>query len=68
MGPLPDHLAILVNTSSRCEELAIAGALEGNAEKISRSILFDPLTASVLSMAEIREMTREMFEPLAKLG
>ncbi|MDR0718308.1 MAG: alpha-glucosidase/alpha-galactosidase [Treponema sp.] len=62
VGPLPDHLAILVNTSSRCEELAIAGAIEGNAEKIFRAILFDPLTASVLSMAEIRDMTRAMFE------
>ena len=62
VGPLPDHLAILVNTSSRCEELAITGALEGNAEKIFQAILFDPLTASVLSMAEIREMTRAMFE------
>ena len=62
VGPLPDHLAILVNTSSRCEELAIAGALEGNPEKIFQAILFDPLTASVLSMAEIRDMTRAMFE------
>ena len=62
VGPLPDHLAILVNTSSRCEELAIAGALEGNPEKIFQAILFDPLTASVLSMAEIRDMTRAMLE------
>jgi len=62
VGPLPDHLAILVNTSSRCEELAIAGVLDGNAEKIFQAILFDPLTAAVLSMSEIREMTRAMFE------
>ena len=62
VGPLPDHLAILVNTSSRCEELAIAGALEGNPEKIFQAILFDPLTASVLSMGEIRDMTKVMFE------
>ena len=62
VGPLPDHLAILVNTSSRCEELAISGAIEGNPEKIFQAILFDPLTASVLSMTEIREMTRAMFE------
>ena len=62
VGPLPDHLAILVNTSSRCEELAITGALEGNPEKIFQAVLFDPLTASVLSMAEIRDMTRAMLE------
>jgi alpha-galactosidase len=62
VGSLPDHLAILVNTSSRCEELAIAGAIEGNPEKIFQAVLFDPLTSSVLSMDEIRNMTREMFE------
>ena len=62
VGSLPDHLAILVNTSSRCEELAIAGALEGNPEKIIQAIFFDPLTASVLSLAEIREMTNALFE------
>ena len=62
VGALPDHLAILVNTSSRCEELAILGAIEGNAEKIYQAILFDPLTCSVLSMSETRDMTRAMFE------
>ena len=62
VGALPDHLAILVNTSSRCEELAIRGAIEGDPEKIFQAVLFDPLTASVLSMAEIREMTRAMLE------
>jgi alpha-galactosidase len=62
VGPLPDHLAILVNTSSRCEELAIRGAIEGDPEKIYQAILFDPLTASVLSMSEIREMTRAMLD------
>jgi alpha-galactosidase len=60
-GALPPQLAILVNTSSRCEELAIAGAIEGDPEKIFQAVLFDPLTSSVLSMAEIREMTGKMF-------
>ncbi|QOX65131.1 alpha-glucosidase/alpha-galactosidase [Anoxybacterium hadale] len=60
VGPLPDHLAVLVNTSARCEELAVTAALEGDPRKVFQSILFDPLTASVLSMAEIRDMTQEM--------
>jgi alpha-galactosidase len=60
IGPLPDHLAVLVNTSARCEELAVTAALEGDPRKVFQSILFDPLTASVLSMAEIRDMTQEM--------
>jgi len=60
-GKLPDHLAVMVNTSSRLEELAINAAIEGDTRKVFYSILFDPLTSSVLSMSEIKEMTDEMF-------
>ena len=60
-GPLPDHLAILVGTTARCENLAVAGAIEGDWMKVYHSILFDPLTSAVLSMAEIKEMTTAMF-------
>jgi len=62
VGPLPDHLAILVNTSARCEELAVEGALTGDPRKIFHAICFDPLTSSVLSLAEIKSMVDEMFE------
>ena len=60
--PLPDHLAILNNTSSRCEELAVEGALEGDPRKVFHAVLFDPLTSSVLSMQETKNMVDEMFE------
>lgn len=62
VGPLPDHLAVLVNTSARCEELAVEGALTGDPRKIFHAICFDPLTSSVLSLAEIKSMVDEMFE------
>ncbi|HBE04046.1 MAG: alpha-glucosidase/alpha-galactosidase [Spirochaetes bacterium GWF1_41_5] len=62
VGALPPQLAILNNTSSRCEELAVEGALEGDARKIFHAVLFDPLTAAVLSMEETRKMTDEMFQ------
>lgn len=62
VGPLPDHLAVLVNTSARCEELAVTGAITGDKEKIYQAIYFDPLTSAVLSLEEIREMVDEMFE------
>ncbi len=62
VGPLPPQLAVLVNTSSRCEELAVEGALAGDAHMIYHAVLFDPLTSAVLSMAEIREMTEKMFK------
>jgi len=61
-GPLPDHLAMLINNTALCENLAVKAAIEGDGEKIYQSILFDPLTAAVLSMAEIREMTKRLFE------
>ncbi len=60
VGPLPEHLAILVNTSSRCEELAVQAALEGDPRKVFHAICMDPLTSAVLSLAEIKSMTDEM--------
>jgi alpha-galactosidase len=61
VGPLPDQLALLVNTSARCEELAVEGALTGDARKIFHAICFDPLTSAVLSLAETKAMVDEMF-------
>lgn len=61
VGPLPAQLALLAGTSAGCEELAVAGALEGDPRKVFQAILFDPLTSSVLSMAEIKQMVSEMF-------
>jgi len=61
VGPLPDPLAILVGTTARCENLAVTGAIDGDWEKIYHSILFDPLTSAVLSMAEIKELVVAMF-------
>ncbi len=62
VGALPDHLAIINNTSARCEELAVQGAIEGDPRKIFHAILMDPLTSAVLSMQEIKDMTDRMFE------
>ncbi len=62
VGPLPEHLAILTNIAARTEELAVEGALTGDPTKIYQAIYFDPLTSAVLSLGEIKEMVREMFE------
>ncbi|MFC5647942.1 alpha-galactosidase [Paenibacillus solisilvae] len=62
VGKLPDHLAVLVNTSARCEELAVEGALTGDRRKIFHAVAFDPLTSAVLSLDEIKKMVDEMFE------
>ena len=62
VGRLPDNIAILAGTSSRCEELAIDAAMEGDPWKVFQAVLFDPLTSAVLSMDETRQMVREMLE------
>ncbi|MBN1249497.1 MAG: alpha-glucosidase/alpha-galactosidase [Anaerolineae bacterium] len=62
VGPLPPQLAILNGLNAQCEELAVEGALEGNRDKIKHACLFDPLTASLLSLAEIDEMVDRLFK------
>jgi alpha-galactosidase len=62
VGPLPDHLAILINTSARCEELAVEAAMTGDKRMVFHAVLMDPLTSAVLSMAETKDMVDEMFE------
>lgn len=62
VGPLPEQLAVLVNTSARCEELAVQAALEGDPRKVFHACAFDPLTSAVLSLDEIQEMVDKMLE------
>ena len=62
VGPLPDQLAVLVNNSARCEELAVQGCIEGDKRKIFHAVLFDPLTSAVCSMSETKAMVDDMFE------
>ena len=62
VGALPDHLAVLINTTARCEELAVQAALEGDAKKVFWACAFDPLTSAVLSLDEIKAMVDEMLE------
>lgn len=62
VGNLPPECALLTSLSSGIEELAIQGALTGDPVAIYRAIAHDPLTMAVLSLAEIRQMTNDMFE------
>ncbi|MBI5353942.1 MAG: alpha-galactosidase [Chloroflexi bacterium] len=61
VGALPPECAILTNVSSQIEEMAITATLTGDPTMIYRAICHDPLTASVLSLAEIKVMVNEMF-------
>jgi len=62
VGPLPDNIAILVDQAARIEEMAVNAAIEGDPWKVFQANLFDPLSAAVLSMAEIKEMTQKMLD------
>jgi alpha-galactosidase len=61
VGALPAECALLTQLSSGIEEMAIQASLSGDPTMVYRAVCHDPLTASVLSLAEIRQMTNELF-------
>ena len=62
VGALPAQLAALNNITVASEEMAVEAALTGNAELVYQAICYDPLTAAVLSLAEIRKMVKAMLK------
>ncbi len=62
VGALPPQCALLTNFSSQIEEMAVEAALTGDRRLVYQAIAHDPLSAAVLSLAEIREMVDKMFE------
>jgi alpha-galactosidase len=62
VGALPPQCAALTNLSATIEEMAVEAALTGNPRLVFQAIAHDPLTASVLSLAEIEQMVNQMFE------
>jgi alpha-galactosidase len=62
IGALPPECALLTQLNSGIEEMAITAALTGDPTLVYRAIAHDPLTAAVLSLAEIKSMVNEMFK------
>lgn len=62
VGALPRQLALLSGTNSQIEEMVVEGSLTGDKDMIYRAICFDPLTAAVCSLREIRSMVDELFD------
>jgi len=62
VGALPPQLAALNNINVAAEEMGVEAALTGDARLVFQAICYDPLTAAVLSLAEIKRMVREMLE------
>jgi len=61
VGALPPQCAALTALSATIEMMAVEAHFAGDAEMVYRAICNDPLTAAVLSLAEIRKMVAEMF-------
>ena len=62
VGALPPQCAMLTNLTASIEEMAVEAALTGDPRLVFQAIAHDPLTASVLSLAEIKCMVNEMLD------
>jgi alpha-galactosidase len=62
VGALPPQCAALTSLTSQVEEMAVEGALTGDPRLVFHAIANDPLTSAVLSLAEIKNMVKQMFE------
>jgi alpha-galactosidase len=62
VGDLPPQLAALNRTNINVQELAVRGIVEKDKTKIFHALLVDPLTSSMLTIDEIRQMVDEMFK------
>ena len=62
VGALPPQCAALTSLSSQIEEMAVQGCLTGDPRLVFQAIAYDPLTAAVLSLAQIKQMVNEMFD------
>ncbi len=62
VGPLPPQCVTLNHVSVMVEEMAVEAALTGDPRLVFQAICYDPLTAAVLSLAEIKSMVNEMLQ------
>ena len=62
VGPLPAHLAILVNTTARIEDMVADAAVTGDRRAVFQAVCMDPLTSAVCSLEVIKRMTDALFE------
>ena len=61
VGALPPQCAILTNLSAQIEEMVVEAALTGNRRLVYQAVANDPLSAAVLSLAEIQQMVDDLF-------
>lgn len=62
VGDLPPQLASLNKTNIQVQEMVVEGILDHNKEAIERAVYLDPLCGALLTLEEIQQMVKEMFE------
>ena len=62
VGKLPPQCAAVNCTNINVQELAVEAALTGNLEHIYHAVQLDPLTASLLTLGQIRNLVDELLE------
>jgi alpha-galactosidase len=62
VGDLPPQCAALNQSNITVQQLAVEAALTGNPDYAMQAIALDPLTCTVCTLKEVREMTAEMIK------
>ncbi|BBH20562.1 alpha-glucosidase/alpha-galactosidase [Paenibacillus baekrokdamisoli] len=62
IGEIPPQCAALNLTNINVQRLAVLAAKSGDPETVVHALALDPLTSSVLTLREIREMVTEMLQ------
>ncbi len=66
IGALPAQCAALNMTNVLVQQMTVEASFRGDVELVMQAVALDPLTAAVLTLDEIRQMTGEMLEAEAK--
>jgi alpha-galactosidase len=61
VGALPQSVTPLTNLYSQIEEMTVEAIQTGNRKLIYQAVAYSPLSAAVLSLAEIKDMVNELF-------
>jgi len=62
IGEIPPQCAALNMTNVNVQRLAVLAAKSGDPETVVQAVALDPLTSSVLTLKEIRDMVTEMLD------
>jgi len=62
VGKIPMHLAAINRGQISVQELAVEASITADPELVFQAMAMDPLTAAVLTLDEIRNMTIELLE------